>query len=92
MEAQRARLAERSLYLKEYRAERGCMRCGERHPACLDFHHRDPKQKTFNIKQMKSYSMKRIKAEIEKCDILCANCHRKLHAANRDAVLPASAG
>lgn len=58
-----------------------CFECGETHPACLDFHHRDPKEKEFSIAHMRggSYSLDKIKEEIEKCDVLCSNCHRKLH-------------
>jgi hypothetical protein len=61
-----------------------CSRCPESHPACLDFHHRDPAKKEYYIVQMwmRGYSMERIKAEAAKCDVLCANCHRKHHWAN----------
>lgn len=60
--------------------EGSCKLCGEDHPAVLDFHHRDPKSKSFEI--CGSYSTRgrlQILAEIEKCDLICANCHRKLH-------------
>lgn len=64
----------------------GCTRCGERDPACLDFHHIDPSKKSFNIGvQLGSYSLKRVQNELLKCQVLCANCHRKLHAAERAA-------
>lgn len=55
--------------------------CGENHPACLAFHHRDPSQKEFNLAECvnKNYSKKKILAEMEKCDVLCHNCHSKLH-------------
>src|SRR5271169_3015483 len=58
-----------------------CKNCPESHPACLEFHHRNPAEKEFNITQAwrLGYSWKRILKEIEKCDVLCANCHRKLH-------------
>lgn len=58
-----------------------CLRCGENHPAVLDFHHRDPSKKSLGIAKMVclGYSVKRIKFEIEKCDVLCSNCHRKEH-------------
>lgn len=59
----------------------GCVRCGETNPACLDFHHRDPEQKLHSIAKMvtNGYSRENIRAEIEKCDLLCANCHRLEH-------------
>jgi hypothetical protein len=55
-----------------------CIRCGENHPACLDFHHRDPSIKRGNISQLSCRGSRNlILREIEKCDCLCANCHRK---------------
>jgi hypothetical protein len=54
-----------------------CSRCDETHPAALDFHHTDPTQKDFEISSCGS--RKRVLAEINKCIVLCANCHRKLH-------------
>jgi hypothetical protein len=64
----------------------GCIICGENDLACLDFDHRDPKEKSHNISWMISqrYSLAKIKKEIEKCDILCANCHRKRTAKQFD--------
>ena len=57
-----------------------CNRCSENHIACLEFHHIDPSGKEGNIGQIcRSYSTERLLKEIEKCEILCANCHRKLH-------------
>lgn len=58
-----------------------CERCGFSHPAALDFHHRDPKQKVMGIAQMvnQDYSRETILAEIEKCEVICANCHRIEH-------------
>jgi hypothetical protein len=59
-----------------------CKECGEDHPAVLDFHHRDASKKNMNIMTAVArtgLSKEKIKAEIEKCDVLCSNCHRKLH-------------
>ena len=57
-----------------------CENCGFSHPAALDFHHRNPAEKTRNVSQMvQGCSWSRVLAEIEKCTILCANCHRILH-------------
>jgi hypothetical protein len=57
----------------------GCMECGEGHPACLDFHHKDPTEKAFAISRGGGRSRESFLAEIAKCDLLCANCHRKRH-------------
>lgn len=66
-------------WYEEYLSTLECSQCGENHPAALDFHHL--RDKEFNISQAvgDSYSVRRIEAEIEKCIVLCANCHRKHH-------------
>ena len=58
-----------------------CKICGENHPAALSFHHRDPKQKEFDVsrKIQSTAKWEIIKTEVDKCDLLCENCHRKLH-------------
>jgi hypothetical protein len=62
-----------------------CQVCGESHIACLDFHHRNPKEKDANVSRIirGEWSRARVLKEIEKCDILCSNCHRKLHFEDR---------
>jgi hypothetical protein len=57
-----------------------CERCGFSHPAALDFHHKDPTQKSFGISANKHIGEEKILKEIEKCEVLCANCHRIEHA------------
>jgi len=49
--------------------------------ACLDFHHRDPTKKEITISKAidAGWSRERILKELEKCDVVCANCHRKIH-------------
>ena len=58
-----------------------CIKCGFDHPAALDFHHRDPSQKLNTIGDLKwaGASKERMQKELDKCDVLCANCHRILH-------------
>lgn len=60
-----------------------CLGCGLAYDganACVfDFHHRDPSEKSFNFSQRR-YSRERVRAECDKCDLLCANCHRARHA------------
>jgi len=65
----------------------GCIKCGEMDASCLDFHHRDPAEKEGHIGEFRKFGMKRLLAEIEKCDVLCANCHRKFHRDERKQVL-----
>lgn len=76
-----ARKERNRVLVQEYKRSHSCIACGESEPCCLDFHHRDPTQKDFVIgaSYTRSIGIGRIKAEIAKCDILCANCHRKFH-------------
>lgn len=58
----------------------GCSRCGETHIACLEFHHRNPNEKDFLLSVgVAKYSVKRLEAEVAKCEVICSNCHRKHH-------------
>jgi hypothetical protein len=76
----RNREAKIKAWLKEYKESLGCEDCGESHPAYLEFHHTDPKEKAFSIGRLKDLmSMRMLKSEIAKCRLLCANCHRKRH-------------
>jgi len=54
----------------------GCADCGESNPIVLDFDHL--KDKKYNVSRMihDGFSWKAIKKEIEKCEVVCANCHR----------------
>jgi len=63
-----------------------CLDCGkelsEEWPvACFDFHHRNPEEKSFTIGHEIRHNsdMSRLKAEAQKCDLLCACCHRRRH-------------
>lgn len=56
-----------------------CICCGEVRTEVLLFHHRNPKDKKFNLSSPKSRDLSEIKAEIAKCDLMCANCHMSLH-------------
>lgn len=67
---------------KEFKASLECENCGESDPCCLDFHHKDPKKKDFvlSLACKAGYSWERLQEEIQKCAVVCANCHRKIHA------------
>jgi hypothetical protein len=64
-----------------------CVRCGyDTHLAALVFHHRDPGSKNFAISvDGVPRAWARLVEEAAKCDLLCANCHREVHAAERRA-------
>lgn len=68
--------------INEYKLKHPCSRCGFTNPIALEFHHLDPHQKDLEISKAisKTWSDERLKNEIAKCVILCANCHRIEHA------------
>jgi hypothetical protein len=57
----------------------GCIKCGNRDPEVLEFHHRDRKEKRLEVSLAASnnWSLEKMKCEIRKCDIICRNCHKK---------------
>ncbi len=63
-----------------------CNRCPESDWRVLDFHHKDPSEKELEVSNMTSgrASKEKILAEIAKCEVLCANCHRKEHWEERN--------
>ena len=55
-----------------------CMDCGLRYPPyVMDFDHRDPTTKHRQVSEMSTWSLESIQTEIDKCDLVCANCHRE---------------
>lgn len=69
-------------WLAEYKFEQGgCNRCGVEDPRTVDFHHVDPETKTLSVNEMVTmgHSKQDIREEVEKCELLCANCHAKEH-------------
>lgn len=72
-------------WFNEYKQTLSCEICGESREWVLDFHHKDPNEKDFNIgeKWRQGYSISRLKNEINKCMCVCANCHRDIHYKNK---------
>jgi hypothetical protein len=68
-------------FIRSIKENLRCERCGEEHIACLEFHHNDPSRKEITIGDIRRYGWKksRIVKEIEKCTVLCSNCHKKEH-------------
>jgi len=67
--------------IEEYRRHNPC-KCGEARWYVLDFHHRDPNEKSFAVGtgvHNLGYSIDKVKQEMRKCDVVCASCHRKRH-------------
>ena len=78
----RARKRSIALWYTELKRELACSVCRENHPACIQFHHADASTKELSIADAvrRGWSRARIVREIEKCVVLCANCHAKHHA------------
>ena len=67
-------------WIRGYKASVGCKRCEETNPDALDFHHKNDRDKSFRLHNcVNLFGFNQIRAEIAKCDIYCANCHRKYH-------------
>ena len=66
--------------LRAMRADQGCKDCGRKNPVVLHFHHRDPftknpRLKKSHITKLAGLGWEDMMKEVEKCDVLCANCH-----------------
>jgi len=66
--------------LNKYKETHPCVKCGESCVDCLDFHHLDPMQKDFTVSQRQNGSLTLLKEEVQKCIVVCRNCHAKIHA------------
>lgn len=77
-------------YIRELKKD-PCMDCGKKYPYyVMDFDHRDSEIKVTNIASAvaKSWGLKRIMDEIDKCDLICSNCHReRTHKRRNGAVV-----
>lgn len=65
------------IYVFNYLKEHSCIDCGEDDPIVLEFDHRGNKERNISDMMRGSYSLETVKKEIEKCDVRCANCHRR---------------
>ena len=70
----------RRQWLMELKEAVGC-KCGEKRGPCLVFHHRDSEEKEHCIGSLYARGMSKqiILKELEKCDVMCANCHQLFH-------------
>ena len=63
-------------FLDIIKLEEGCQTCGYNgHPRALQFDHINPAEKLFTIADLLTCSMDKLLTELEKCRVLCANCH-----------------
>jgi hypothetical protein len=72
----------RRKFLRDYKLSSGCAFCGyNKCASALEFHHKG--DRGFGVNVSSSKSIETIKKEMEKCIVLCANCHRELHDKER---------
>jgi len=74
----RKQRVERVKLCRDIKREAGCKYCNESEPVALDFHHVEDKIEC--VSRLIHSSESKLLAEIAKCIVICANCHRKLHA------------
>lgn len=70
-------------YKFQYLIEHPCSSCGESDPRVLEFHHEGNKEAEVSRLMGRGASLHALKAEIAKCVVLCANCHRRITADER---------
>ena len=66
-------------YLNDIKEKSCCVKCGENRPWVLDFHHIKPKRMSIPEMARTSCTIEDLQHEIDKCIIVCANCHRDIH-------------
>ena len=65
---------------KEWKEHYSCSFCNEDESVCLELHHKDPSQKEFQISKLRNAKWEKFIDEVNKCVVVCSNCHRKIHA------------
>lgn len=77
------RNAQNRLFIHELKKQQCCAKCGETRWYLLDYHHVDPTIKENTIARLMVHSNQQaVLKEIDKCILLCSNCHREFHYFN----------
>lgn len=71
------RIDEARQYVIEYLSSHPCVDCNESDIVVLEFDHKENKYDAISDMVKNGIALERLKSEIEKCDIRCANCHRR---------------
>ena len=78
--AQRISRYRRKLKCVEYKGGE-CERCGyDKYISALEFHHKNSNEKDFSVSRNMCNDFEDVKKELDKCELLCSNCHREEHA------------
>lgn len=77
--AKKDRLNKLRLKMLDFLSDKKCALCPEVDPVVMEFDHLDPSLKEYSVSETieRCFSWNRVKKEIDKCQILCANCHRR---------------
>lgn len=75
---------EKKEIIQELKSQCKCAKCGDDRGYVLDYHHINPEEKDATIARLTSnnYTLEKVYDEINKCIVLCANCHREFHYLN----------
>lgn len=67
---------------KQWRKTLYCSMCDETAPECMDLHHLDPSKKEYAVSKIlwQIGSWNKFMQEVDKCIVVCGNCHRKIHS------------
>lgn len=74
--------------IQAIKLERGCKDCGYKaHAEALDFDHTCPQEKKAAVSRIKTLSLEKLRSEMAKCEVVCANCHRVRTYRRRTAIV-----
>lgn len=86
-EARNKRRVARKEWIQSVKVERGCSDCGyNSHPEALHFDHLPEHKKEYAIATLADSAVSKYLDEIEKCEVVCANCHAIRTYNRRDRV------
>lgn len=77
LQQSKMRIERNAKWIFEYLLENPCIKCGEWNPVRLEFDHFKDKVAPVSILVLNGAALKKIQTEVEKCQVLCANCHRE---------------
>ena len=85
VQSNKVRKEEKRKKIESYLLEHPCVDCGEKDPIVLDFDHvRGTKKANVSFLVQTGHTWETVAKEIEKCDVRCANCHRRKTIRNKD--------
>lgn len=86
-EQAKSRRGIRSYMVDGIKSDMGCAVCEEKDSSCLDFHHVLGKSRNVSQMIMDKVSIHTLLSETDKCIVLCASCHRKVHSGSILAIV-----